>query len=88
MISSTSAASELERVGRRDRHGEHKLLWPARANGAQGRARRRAGGDAVVDDDGDTSLRLGPRAVAEIEPAATLDLLKLARARLPEIPLR
>ena len=47
------SAERLERIWRRDRHGQDKLLRRARADGAQGGARRRAGGDAVIDDDGD-----------------------------------
>src|SRR5208283_1323080 len=69
-----------ERVRGGDRGREHELAGTARANGAQGGARRGARRDAVVDDDRDAALRLrtGPR--PDIEPPSPLDLFKLASA--------
>src|SRR6266446_7680594 len=65
-----------ERIGRRDRRGEHQLARLADARGAKRRPGRGAGGDAVVDDDGDTPSHIDGRPIAEIELAAALDFGK------------
>src|SRR5258708_8607688 len=65
-----------ERIGRRDRGGEHELARLADARGAKRRPGRGAGRDAVVDDNGDTPRHIDGRTIAEIELAAALDFRK------------
>ena len=69
-----------QRLLRRHRHGDADLRRPLPLHRDQGRLHRRAGREAVVDDDRGAAGRIDLRAVAEIAGPATLDFRELSRA--------
>jgi hypothetical protein len=67
------------RAPRADGRGEDEPPRPLAAQRAQRRLRRRAGRDAVVDEDDDAALDARRRPIAAVRPAAPRGLLALPR---------
>src|SRR6266480_2600657 len=60
-----------QRLGRSDGHCENQFFRLAHAGSAQGRARRSASGDAIVDHDSGASAHVDCGAIAEITTTPT-----------------
>ena len=72
------AAQRGKAVGRGHRHRENEFLRIAHARGAQGRAGRRARGNAVVNHDRRTAGDIDAFAAAQIALTPPLDLGEFA----------